>query len=148
MSRFILILSVVASLSACAGGLDGAPKCDPPKGQGPVLGESFNIAYGEQTGVVGEGLVLAFEQVLGESRCPLGVQCVWAGNARIGVRVEKTPGEPAVLVLNTHSRFATEATYQSYTIALLRVAPYPEQGRPVDASSYCATLKVTRSGGA
>jgi hypothetical protein len=84
-------------------------------------------------------------QVLEESRCPVGVQCIWEGNARIGVKAEKPPSRTATLELNTSGRYDREATYQGYKVQLLQVVPYPRHGHTLQATDYCANLKIIKS---
>lgn len=146
MIRPLVMLAFVVLLSGCAESSDSRLTCDTPAVQ-PVLGESFNLRYGEQTALAGGNLSLTFVQVLEESRCPTGVQCIWEGNAQIGLKAEHPTSSSATLTLNTSSRYDTEATYQAYKVQLLHVVPYPKQGRSLEASDYCANLKVIHAQG-
>lgn len=132
----------IVLLSGCAGSAGSRLKCEM---QDPALGSSFNLRYGEHSTLAGENLTLTFVQVLEESRCPVGVQCIWEGNARVGVKAEKPPSRSATLELNTSGRYDTEATYQGYKVQLLHVVPYPRQGHTLQATEYCANLKVVRA---
>ena len=69
----------------------------------PEIG--IRIPIGET--VVVQGVSLSFVEVLEDSRCPEDVTCVWAGRARIAVRV-KAPGrepESKMLIFGDISRF-------------------------------------------
>ena len=143
--RLLATIAFIVLLSGCAGRGDSRPKCETPVGRDPVLGNSFNLRYGERSILAGEDLVLTFVQVLEESRCPVGVQCIWEGNARVGVNVEKPPSRSATLELNTSRRYDTEATYQGYRVQLLQVVPYPRHGHTLQAADYCANLKIVRA---
>jgi len=135
----------IVLLSGCAGSGDSALKCETPAGQDPVLGDSFNLRYGEHTTLARENLTLTFVQVLEESRCPVGVQCIWEGNARIGVKVEKPASRPVTLELNTSRRYDTEAAYQGYKVQLLQLVPHPAHGGTPQPTEYCAELKIVRA---
>jgi len=140
--QFLATIPFLVLLSGCAGGAGGGSKCETPVGQHPVLGNSFNLRYGEHSTLAGENLTLTFAQVLEESRCPVGVRCIWEGNARIGVKAERPPSRPATLELNTSGRYDKEATYQGYQVQLLNVVPHPAHGQALQATDYCASLKI------
>jgi hypothetical protein len=98
---------------------------------------------GQTVMFAGEGLELAFETVVSDSRCPRGVQCIRAGEATIRIAVEKAPNARGSFeLLTTPSR--NEATYNPYTIRLLGVNPYPDANRRIQPEEYEATLVVTR----
>ncbi len=110
----------------------------------PSPGRAFALRLGEKVSL-DDGLELEFTEVFGDSRCPLGVECIWEGNAEIGIRAAKSGQPETLLRLNSNPRFATEATYLEYTIRLLNLDPYPVEGRERDRP-YSASLEVTRSG--
>ena len=141
--RLLATIAFVVPLSGCAGSAASGLKCETLTERNPVLGSTFNVRLGERSTLAGENLTLTFVQVLEESRCPAGVQCIWEGNARVGVKAEKRPSPPATLELNTSGRYAREATYQGYTVQLLEVVPHPAQGQTLQATDYCAKLKIT-----
>ena len=145
MFRFLATIPFIVLLSGCAGGAGSRPKCETPTGQNPVLGSSFNLRYAEHSTLAGENLTLTFVQVLEESRCPAGVQCIWEGNAKVGVKAEKPPSRAATLELNTSGRYDREATYQGYKVQLLQVVPHPRPGHTLQATDYCANLKIVRA---
>ena len=133
MSRAVLIAILVA---ACTRAPLSAT-------QSVALGDSFAIKVGQSVMFAGEGLELAFETVVSDSRCPRGVQCIRAGEATIRIAVEKAPNARASFeLLTTPSR--NEATYSPYSIRLLGVNPYPDAGRRIQPEEYEATLVVTR----
>jgi hypothetical protein len=145
MFRFVATIPFIVLLSGCAGGAGSRLKCETPTGQDPVLGSSFNLRYGEHSTLAGENLTLTFMQVLEESRCPVGVQCIWEGNARVGVKAEKPPSRSATLELNTSGRYDREARYEGYKVQLLHVVPHPWHGYTLQAIDYCANLKIVRA---
>ena len=140
--RFLATIFFIVLLPACAGGAGGGLKCET---QDPVVGSAFNVRVGERSTLAGENLTLTFVQVLEESRCPEGVQCIWEGNARVGVKAEKPPSGPATLALNTSGRYDREATYQGYRVQLLTLVPHPAHGQTLQATDYCANLKIVRA---
>ena len=80
---------------------------------------------------------------LNDSRCPLGVQCVWEGQAVVTVEISgddlaaervdltlRAGVEPAVVVVAAHE------------LQLLDVEPYPREGVTPERGEYVATLEI------
>ena len=110
------------------------PATDPPPQLRTVpLGQDFRIDVGESVGVAGADLTVTYGAVLTDSRCPIGVQCIWAGNATISVALAKPGSPPATVGLNT-TEGPTSAPYSGYTVALVQLSR---------GSSPGATLRVT-----
>src|SRR5262245_45596774 len=88
------VLAVIASL-----GLAVACDSSPTSPEGPEvrLDDSFELRPGETATVSGEGLTVAFEGVPADSRCPVDVNCITAGDATVRLRTRKAghaDGEP------------------------------------------------------
>jgi hypothetical protein len=84
-------------------------------------------------GIAGEDLVVTYSQLLSDNRCPQGVQCITAGNARITVIAGTDSNAPVRLTLNTDEG-PTSAEYLTYTVQLVSL------GRGAQPT---ATLRVT-----
>lgn len=90
--------------SGSAGAAPAAPAAPPapfPGVREASLGRVFQLRAGEMAGIAGEDLAVTFLQVLSDNRCPPGVQCVVAGNARIVVQMASDSSPSARLQLNT-----------------------------------------------
>jgi hypothetical protein len=107
------------------------------------LGQPFALAVGE-TAVLEDGLDVRFAWLVGDSRCPADVVCVWEGNAEVAIEVAMAGKDRASLRLNTNPGFATEATYLAYTVELIGLEPYPRTDSPTD-EPYRATLVAGRT---
>lgn len=83
--RSALATATVAVMAACApmprGGSVQAP-----------LGEPFRLAQGETASVTGTQMTVRFAEVVSDSRCPVGVQCVRAGDVCRGAFARLKPG--------------------------------------------------------
>lgn len=84
------------------------------------LNYPFLLQVGETVAIDGEGLTLAYERLLEDSRCPPDVQCVWAGNGRILLTVAKQGSAPAGLELNTTLEPKT-GRYLDYSVSLVEL---------------------------
>ncbi|MEM7356642.1 MAG: hypothetical protein AAF657_37850, partial [Acidobacteriota bacterium] len=77
---YFLTLAVLATsvlTTACAAGQAVS------EGETIVLGEPFQLAVDGKAQLQGENLDVRFIRVVGDSRCPRGVTCIWEGNAEI-----------------------------------------------------------------
>jgi len=105
-----------------------------------VLDQEFKLKIGESA-KASEGLKIEFDSVTEDSRCPKGVTCVWAGNAKILLKVYKESGKAADLELNTNINPKT-SRYLEYELNLKELKPYPESNAAIKSSDYEVTLKV------
>ena len=127
---------VTTALPASPPAPDRDPDPDPvpaPAPHGVPLGQVFSIEVGESVDVIGEGLTVVYRELLADSRCPIGVQCIAAGDASIALDVTKEDSPPATLVLHTDDEPSAGA-YLDYTVELVQLDRGPA---PV------ARLKVT-----
>ncbi|MEK6287537.1 MAG: hypothetical protein AABO57_17475 [Acidobacteriota bacterium] len=114
-----------------------------PTSKNVDLGKQFSIKTGQQVVVRGEKLCILFKSVSDDSRCPTGVQCVWAGNAAIEIEVSKK-NAPTVATLNTFSE-PKEIDYKGFKIRLVALNPYPKIDQKIDPKRYEASLIVTKN---
>ena len=105
---------------------------------GPKIGQEFDLKYGESIQIQNESLTLKFENVADDSRCPTGASCVWAGNAKIILRVAQIDTS-----LNSALN-PNEINYNSFNIKLLSVSPYPTIGQQIKLEDYIIRLIVTK----
>ena len=115
--------------------------------QAARVGREFRIRAGRTVTLAREGLRLRFVRGASDSRCPPGVNCVWAGNAEVVVevgagnrRVSKT------LRLNTNAspERPAEDKYRTYTVKLVELKPYPHSTRKIRQGESTATLLVSK----
>jgi hypothetical protein len=119
----------------------------PPPGASPKpkdveVGKPFQLKPGQTAVVAGSGLTVGFQGVSEDSRCPVGVQCVWEGDAAVDVTLEKPPAAKATRALHTSARSPREATYEGLKIRLQELTPQPKEGVPTEPRDYRLTLVV------
>lgn len=130
---FSLLFIFTAALAEPAGSL--------PKEA--ALGQEFEIRIGQQVSIKSEGLKVIFSYVAEDSRCPEGVQCVWAGNGKIVLRINKGRRGANLLRLNT-TVDPRQDDYLGYDVKLVSLSPYPKKDVRVKRKEYVATLVVSR----
>jgi hypothetical protein len=133
MSR-ILVLSLVL-LVGC--GRDGTEIAAVP---GDVQ-STVTLRLGETRPVRGTALLLTFRRVLEDSRCPVDVVCITAGDAAVELLVRTTvsTSEPVKLYLDRQPR---EMSRQGYKLTLQGLQPARRTDRPIPQAEYGATLSV------
>ena len=90
------------------------------------------------------GLTITFETVVEDSRCPIGVTCVWAGDAVVRIRIDGPKIEARVYTLHTSERSTREIWHGDVRVRLLALAPQPTTDGPPRAADYRATLGLQR----
>jgi hypothetical protein len=142
--RNTAVLSVAILLAACA-----TQSSNPwHSGREVALATDFDLAAGDKVGVAGTRLVVEFDRVVEDSRCPMNARCVWEGNAKVVVGVkefaanatERIRSISTPLELNTSERFAKRQSFGRFEVVLVHLEPTPMAGQKVD--EYVATLRV------
>ena len=79
-----------------------------------------------------------------DSRCPDGVSCVWAGEAKVTLTAQdEGEVQPHRLVLTLDDQNNNRGETGKYTIQLFGVNPYPQAGQPTAREEYVVQLGVT-----
>lgn len=106
----------------------------------PNLGVPFEIQVGDNAQIPNgaEITILNVE----DSRCPADVLCVWQGEAKITINVMKDSQDRGNFVLSTLQE-KTMQSFDSFTIKLVEVQPYPYSNKEILLSDYVITLVVS-----
>ena len=115
----------------------------PRKAEVIRLGQEFELKINQKATIEGEGLAVAFESVLEDSRCPEGVDCIWAGNAKIKIRLSKPTQAPGAVELNTGIN-PKSSSFLDYEIKLVALNPRRKADKPLEPNEYKATLIVAK----
>ena len=99
-------------------------------------GQSHHIADGD--------LTVTFESVVEDSRCPIGVSCIWAGDAQVRLRIASKSTPPGSYTLHTSDRFEREVVHGEIRVRLLALVPEPTRDGPPKPEQYRATLEFQR----
>ena len=89
------------------------------------------------------GMKITFVEMVEDSRCPVDVECVWAGNAKIKVRITKGR-KSKVLELNTTLGNSTLPTYAGYRFKLKGLTPELRSNVRINRNAYKAMIEVTK----
>jgi hypothetical protein len=90
---------------------------------------------------VAPGLVLTLERVVSDSRCPVDVQCVWAGEIRVAFALESLHGEAPRLEFELAST-APKAEARGLEFEFLDATPVPSSKTNIASGDYRIALRI------
>lgn len=105
------------------------------------LGDSVTLEVGQTAIFDDRGVAVTFVRLVEDSRCPIGVTCVWEGDAAVLVRVD-TDAESTEEVLHTTLDPRT-ATIGAFVIELLEVLPHPVDGVLTDPARTRIVIRLS-----
>lgn len=106
-----------------------------------VQAQDIRVGIGQTKTV--NGLKIKFDRVLEDSRCPVGTECIWEGNARISIKVTANRQKPRTIELNTNSGDKS-VNIGGRIIELVSVSPERTAEKPIPSSVYRIRLRVTK----
>lgn len=91
-----------------------------------------------------KGYSLVFKDVLSDSRCPVGVSCIWVGEIKVMVAVYQDKmilKEETVTISGTNSReniawFSQYLPADKRNIESINIIPYPKEGVKIKSKEY------------
>jgi len=108
------------------------------------LNEELSLSIGQRASITGEDLVISFQDVTEDSRCPSNVTCVWAG--RVSCIVEVVHAGSSHRMTLTQPGLTSEYAldeYEEYELAF-HVTPYPEAGKTIAKDAYRLHLIISK----
>jgi hypothetical protein len=139
----------VAICTACAFGL-ASPSVQPgvlaeASIASQTLGERFELRVQQavRLPLAGKEFNVRFLRVVEDSRCPVGVTCVWEGDAIARLELRDDSGT-ATIDLHTHAGREQAREHGALVVRLVRLSPVPRAEKPPQPDEYVATLVVDR----
>ncbi|MEM4366749.1 MAG: hypothetical protein QW035_01300 [Candidatus Anstonellales archaeon] len=109
------------------------------------IGNEFSLRIGEAALIKGHGIYIKVGDVAADSRCPEGVQCVWAGEAVVIVEAYKGSVLLGVFNLSTLDQTKRAGGFGSYSVELVKVEPAKQAGKNIAKEDYIIKLSVSRA---
>lgn len=103
--------------------------------------ERIEVKNGGQKVSKNGRITVKFVELIEDSRCPADVNCVWAGIARIKVRLIRGR-KTSEVELNTMDKKST--LFHGWTFALTDLQPRQSTTSKYSPSAYTATITVSR----
>jgi hypothetical protein len=122
----------ILAVSACAG----------PQPERGSFGEPVTLAIGQEVAYAGEPLRITFVEVISDSRCPSGAQCVWQGEAACRLSISfQGAGNTMMVTQPGLTETPARANFADYTIDFC-LRPYPQVGQQIKRGNYRLVLTV------
>jgi hypothetical protein len=104
--------------------------------------QQVSVRIKNQKSVMRDRLRIKFVAVE-DSRCPADANCIWAGNAKVTIRVTNRRGQSRTFDLNTNLA-GKSASFDGFEIKLGNVSPYPRSNIRINRNGYTASFTVTK----
>lgn len=105
--------------------------------------ETLRVQVNHEKRLAKSKLTIRFVELVEDSRCPVDVQCIWAGNARIKIKVSKN-GRSHELTLDTNGPNQV-VNAEGYSIKFLGLTPEPRSNIRINRNGYVASLQVAKA---
>ena len=96
-----------------------------------------------QKAVTKDDLTIEFVSLIEDSRCPIGVNCIWAGNAKVQIKVSNKKKASKIFELSTNLQPKT-IDFECYEIALESLIPHPKADVSTNPNDYTAIFAVRK----
>jgi hypothetical protein len=117
-----------------------------PPGNSPsytaTVGQDFVLAPRQNASISSTGLMVRFERVTADSRCPRDVTCVWSGSAALRLEIVKNGIPQWAGTLNTHEE-PRQVALGDHELRVIALTPDPVSTKPIQENEYRLTLRVT-----
>ncbi len=107
------------------------------------LGQEFSLRIGQTAQIENEPLTIRFTGISGDSRCPKGVTCIWAGEVKCDVTVTYQGTSSNITLIQSGAGQSSEEIYKGYRL-IFSVEPYPEAGKQISRADYRLILTVEK----
>lgn len=115
------------------------------------IGKEFEIKFHETKILKPDNILIFFDSLITDSRCAIGVMCVWEGEAVIKMKLTNTERETLNCYLKIKGYVNREdiERHQStfvgqYSVKLMQLDPYPVYDVPQEIENYKALVKIER----
>jgi hypothetical protein len=107
------------------------------------LGETFTLAIGQSAHITSEGMEVNFIEVIADSRCPEGVQCIWAGEASSLLKITHSGSTYQKVLTQPSLTEPPQTDFFEYVITF-NLQPYPKAGEEIKDKDYRLELKIEK----
>lgn len=105
-----------------------------------AVGDTVALEIGESVTFEPAGTEVTFLRLVGDSRCPIGVTCVWEGDAEVEVRVITEAGQSTVRLHTTLD--PRSVAVGDFVLELVDVLPHPTDDPQADPAMPSIVLSL------
>lgn len=117
-------------------------------GDQPILaeeGKTVSVKLGKEVSFKDGTLRFSFIDVSEDSRCPTGTHCLWAGQAKIVLRLANQSETVELIVPGMQAEVDVTTQLDDYKIHCRGLIPHPTSNAPVEKARYIADITITHS---
>lgn len=107
-----------------------------------ALNKEIQITLKQEITIKSEQLKISFIAIKEDSRCPEGAGCVWAGNAKVAIKLSRADKE-ATMDLNSNLE-PRKSAFLDYEIEFVDLVPHPVINKSNDNEVAKVTIKVVK----
>jgi hypothetical protein len=144
MKLVLLIGALVGLLIGCSAENSSNTDNAADKAAATSNTESISLEVGESIEVPALRVTIGFDTVLEDSRCPVDVECVWEGNARVGLQLVSDELYEDIELNTAEQGGATTYSHNGYAVSIEKLEPRPTSTTPIDSKLYHLTLKIRK----
>jgi hypothetical protein len=89
--------------------------------------------------VTGLNITINPREIVSDSRCPEGVQCIWAGTVEVKTVLSSQVGQGEHVL-----KLGEPQVFGDFSITLTEVTPAPKEGKKIPVSSYRFVFEVKK----
>jgi len=143
---FLLVAAGVTAFEACTGMGTTTGTSGRPSSTVVVVDSDFDLPVGYSAHLDGTSFTITFNGVTADSRCPLGVMCIQAGNATLSLTVTDgaSTKTPVLLYANPTPTTPDSVKVGGYELHLVTLQPVRRRDVEIAPASYVATLNVNK----
>jgi hypothetical protein len=104
--------------------------------------ETVTLKVGQQKTAKMSGLKIKFLGVTEDSRCPKGVDCIWAGNAKMKFRITGEKITKDYIFNSTVGQRGDQVGV--WAVSIDSLSPEPTANRKIAANAYVVKLQIVR----
>ena len=137
LKRYAAVALAMMALG-CSGSTE--PQVDSNVALIPATTE-VTLRYGEDRQLDNSVLRVTFAQVVEDSRCPVDVVCVWAGNAVVEIGIAAGMGPTVPLQINA-TMAPRYVDWNGVRVTVLELTPVPRSDSPIKPEDYSVKLRL------
>ena len=107
------------------------------------IGETITFYYHTPRPDANEQFVVVFDELIQDSRCGTGLECIWEGIGIINL-TKTTDAETAEITLSTFDweEYSNSQVVDGLCFTLLSLKPHPKGEKPADPANYFAEVRI------
>jgi len=106
-----------------------------------VLNDTILLAYGNCLKDSESQFEICLDTVLSDSRCPIDVNCVWAGEGKARFKYSINNNPPITIDLRAG---VADSLINEYKFSFVDLLPYPLHDKQIKPEDYIAKIVIKR----